>query len=117
MLASDAFFPFPDGVEAAIDAGVVAVVQPGGSVRDDEVVAAATRKAFRSLLRSPALPPLIPGLRTTPGVASRGGVTENAPAARRPVDFGAPGSLLRQDDGRAVRRLDHAGRAERSIQS
>lgn len=41
VLASDAFFPFPDGVEAAIDAGVVAVVQPGGSVRDEEVVAAA----------------------------------------------------------------------------
>ena len=39
-LASDAFFPFPDGVEAAIDAGVAALVEPGGSVRDDEVVAA-----------------------------------------------------------------------------
>ncbi|MEM9798707.1 MAG: bifunctional phosphoribosylaminoimidazolecarboxamide formyltransferase/IMP cyclohydrolase [Planctomycetota bacterium] len=44
VLASDAFFPFPDGVEAAIDAGVVAIVQPGGSVRDDEVVAAANAK-------------------------------------------------------------------------
>lgn len=43
VLASDAFFPFPDGVEAAIDAGVVAIVQPGGSVRDDEVVAAADK--------------------------------------------------------------------------
>jgi len=40
VLASDAFFPFPDGVEAAIDAGVAALVQPGGSVRDDDVVAA-----------------------------------------------------------------------------
>ena len=40
VLASDAFFPFPDGVEAAIDAGVRALVQPGGSVRDDEVIAA-----------------------------------------------------------------------------
>ncbi|MEM8713451.1 MAG: bifunctional phosphoribosylaminoimidazolecarboxamide formyltransferase/IMP cyclohydrolase, partial [Planctomycetota bacterium] len=44
VLASDAFFPFPDGVEAAIDAGIVAIVQPGGSVRDDEVVAAADAK-------------------------------------------------------------------------
>jgi phosphoribosylaminoimidazolecarboxamide formyltransferase / IMP cyclohydrolase len=35
--ASDAFFPFPDGLEVLIDAGVSAVVQPGGSVRDDEV--------------------------------------------------------------------------------
>ena len=41
VLASDAFFPFADGVEAAIAAGVTAVVQPGGSVRDDEVIAAA----------------------------------------------------------------------------
>jgi len=39
-LASDAFFPFPDGVEAAIEAGVVAIVEPGGSVRDEEVIAA-----------------------------------------------------------------------------
>ncbi|HEY1692319.1 MAG TPA: bifunctional phosphoribosylaminoimidazolecarboxamide formyltransferase/IMP cyclohydrolase [Polyangiaceae bacterium] len=41
VLASDAFFPFPDGVEAAVKAGVVAVAQPGGSVKDAEVVAAA----------------------------------------------------------------------------
>jgi phosphoribosylaminoimidazolecarboxamide formyltransferase/IMP cyclohydrolase len=40
-LASDAFFPFRDGVDAAADAGVTAMIQPGGSVRDAEVVAAA----------------------------------------------------------------------------
>jgi phosphoribosylaminoimidazolecarboxamide formyltransferase/IMP cyclohydrolase len=40
-LASDAFFPFPDGPALAIEAGVTAIVQPGGSKRDDEVVAAA----------------------------------------------------------------------------
>ncbi|HEX6882950.1 MAG TPA: bifunctional phosphoribosylaminoimidazolecarboxamide formyltransferase/IMP cyclohydrolase [Planctomycetota bacterium] len=40
VLASDAFFPFPDGVEAAIDAGVTAIVQPGGSMRDKDVIAA-----------------------------------------------------------------------------
>jgi phosphoribosylaminoimidazolecarboxamide formyltransferase/IMP cyclohydrolase len=40
-LASDAFFPFADGPELAIEAGVRAIIQPGGSVRDDEVVAAA----------------------------------------------------------------------------
>ncbi len=40
VLASDAFFPFADGVQAALDAGVRAVVQPGGSKRDDEVIAA-----------------------------------------------------------------------------
>jgi len=41
VLASDAFFPFRDGVDAAAEAGVKAVVQPGGSVRDEEVVGAA----------------------------------------------------------------------------
>tara|TARA_R110002126_G_scaffold28577_6_gene95333 strand:+ start:2515 stop:4098 length:1584 start_codon:yes stop_codon:yes gene_type:complete len=39
VLASDAFFPFPDGVETAIEAGVIALVEPGGSVRDDQVIA------------------------------------------------------------------------------
>ncbi|EMA53699.1 bifunctional phosphoribosylaminoimidazolecarboxamide formyltransferase/IMP cyclohydrolase [Halococcus salifodinae] len=41
VMASDAFFPFPDGIEAAAEAGVEAVVQPGGSVNDDDVIAAA----------------------------------------------------------------------------
>jgi len=41
VMASDAFFPFPDGVQVALRAGVTAVIQPGGSVRDREVVAAA----------------------------------------------------------------------------
>ena len=41
VLASDAFFPFADGIEAAIEAGVTAVIQPGGSIRDAEVIAAA----------------------------------------------------------------------------
>ena len=40
-MASDAFFPFPDGIEAAAQYGITAVVQPGGSVRDEEVIAAA----------------------------------------------------------------------------
>jgi phosphoribosylaminoimidazolecarboxamide formyltransferase/IMP cyclohydrolase len=41
VLASDAFFPFADGIEAAIAAGVTAIIQPGGSIRDAEVIAAA----------------------------------------------------------------------------
>jgi phosphoribosylaminoimidazolecarboxamide formyltransferase/IMP cyclohydrolase len=41
VAASDAFFPFPDGLQVLLDAGVTAVVQPGGSVRDEEVIAAA----------------------------------------------------------------------------
>ncbi|MCU0313194.1 MAG: bifunctional phosphoribosylaminoimidazolecarboxamide formyltransferase/IMP cyclohydrolase [Solirubrobacteraceae bacterium] len=43
-LASDAFFPFADGPEAAMDGGVQAIIQPGGSIRDDEVVAAVNER-------------------------------------------------------------------------
>ena len=39
-VASDAFFPFADGLLAAVEAGATAVIQPGGSIRDDEVIAA-----------------------------------------------------------------------------
>ena len=41
VMASDAFFPFRDGLDAAAEAGISAVIQPGGSVRDDDVIAAA----------------------------------------------------------------------------
>lgn len=41
VMASDAFFPFRDGIDAAHEAGIVAIIQPGGSMRDDEVIAAA----------------------------------------------------------------------------
>lgn len=41
VMASDAFFPFRDGIDAAAEAGIVAVIQPGGSMRDNEVIAAA----------------------------------------------------------------------------
>jgi phosphoribosylaminoimidazolecarboxamide formyltransferase/IMP cyclohydrolase len=43
VLASDAYFPFADGPELAIEAGITAIIQPGGSVRDPEVIAAADR--------------------------------------------------------------------------
>jgi phosphoribosylaminoimidazolecarboxamide formyltransferase / IMP cyclohydrolase len=46
VMASDAFFPFPDAVEVAADAGVSAVVHPGGSVRDDEILATAERRGM-----------------------------------------------------------------------
>ena len=44
VVSSDAFFPFRDGVDALADAGATAVVQPGGSKRDPEVIAAADEK-------------------------------------------------------------------------
>jgi phosphoribosylaminoimidazolecarboxamide formyltransferase/IMP cyclohydrolase len=46
VVASDAFFPFRDGLDAVADAGAVCVIQPGGSVRDDEVVAAANSRGI-----------------------------------------------------------------------
>ncbi len=50
VAASDAFFPFPDGLQVLIDAGVRAVVQPGGSVRDEEVIAAAEAAGVTMLM-------------------------------------------------------------------
>jgi phosphoribosylaminoimidazolecarboxamide formyltransferase/IMP cyclohydrolase len=46
VLGSDAYFPFRDGVDQAADAGVTAIVQPGGSVRDGEVIAAANERGL-----------------------------------------------------------------------
>jgi phosphoribosylaminoimidazolecarboxamide formyltransferase/IMP cyclohydrolase len=43
VAASDAFFPFPDGLEVVASHGATAVIQPGGSVKDEEVIAAANR--------------------------------------------------------------------------
>jgi phosphoribosylaminoimidazolecarboxamide formyltransferase/IMP cyclohydrolase len=43
VMASDAFFPFSDSVEKAADAGIIAIVQPGGSVRDQESIDACNR--------------------------------------------------------------------------
>ena len=45
-VASDAFFPFADGLLAAAEAGATAIIQPGGSIRDDEVIAAADAKGL-----------------------------------------------------------------------
>ncbi len=50
VLASDAFFPFRDGIDAAAAAGIAAVIQPGGSVRDPEVVAAADEHGLAMIL-------------------------------------------------------------------
>jgi phosphoribosylaminoimidazolecarboxamide formyltransferase/IMP cyclohydrolase len=50
VVASDAFFPFADGLEAAVAAGATAVIQPGGSIRDNEVIAAADRAGVAMVL-------------------------------------------------------------------
>ena len=49
-VASDAFFPFRDGLDVVIDAGATCVIQPGGSVRDDEVIAAANERGIAMVL-------------------------------------------------------------------
>lgn len=49
VLVSDAFFPFKDGLEQAAEAGAAAVVQPGGSIRDQEVIDAANEKGIAML--------------------------------------------------------------------
>jgi phosphoribosylaminoimidazolecarboxamide formyltransferase/IMP cyclohydrolase len=46
VVASDAFFPFADGLIAAAEAGVTAIIQPGGSIRDEDVIAAANERGL-----------------------------------------------------------------------
>ena len=76
VVASDAFFPFPDGLLAAAEAGATAVIQPGGSIRDDAVIAAADEAGlamvFTGMRHFPALRrgasvPVVPGIRASPG--------------------------------------------------
>ena len=50
VLASDAFFPFPDNIEMAAEGGIVAIAQPGGSIRDDECIEAADRLGIAMVL-------------------------------------------------------------------
>ena len=50
VLASDAFFPFRDGLDQAAEMGVTAVIQPGGSMRDDEVIAAANEHGIAMVM-------------------------------------------------------------------
>jgi phosphoribosylaminoimidazolecarboxamide formyltransferase/IMP cyclohydrolase len=50
VLASDAYFPFADGPELALEAGISAIIQPGGSVRDGEVIAAAQQAGIAMVM-------------------------------------------------------------------
>jgi phosphoribosylaminoimidazolecarboxamide formyltransferase/IMP cyclohydrolase len=51
-MASDAFFPFRDSVDTAGEAGITAVIQPGGSIRDEEVIAAANEHGMAMVFTS-----------------------------------------------------------------
>ena len=65
VVASDAFFPFADGLLAAASAGATAVIQPGGSIRDEEVIRAADEEGlamvFTGVQALPALMPFVCG--------------------------------------------------------
>ncbi|HSV91181.1 MAG TPA: bifunctional phosphoribosylaminoimidazolecarboxamide formyltransferase/IMP cyclohydrolase, partial [Nitrospiraceae bacterium] len=50
VMASDAFFPFRDGLDAAAQAGITAVIQPGGSIRDAEIIKAADEQGVAMIL-------------------------------------------------------------------
>jgi phosphoribosylaminoimidazolecarboxamide formyltransferase/IMP cyclohydrolase len=50
VMASDAFFPFRDGLDAAAQAGITAVIQPGGSIRDAEIIKAADEQEVAMIL-------------------------------------------------------------------
>jgi phosphoribosylaminoimidazolecarboxamide formyltransferase/IMP cyclohydrolase len=50
VLASDGFFPFADNIELAAEAGITAIIQPGGSVRDPEVIEAANRHGLAMVM-------------------------------------------------------------------
>ena len=50
IMASDAFFPFRDGIDAAAQSGISAVIQPGGSIRDQEIVQAADEQHMAMVL-------------------------------------------------------------------
>ena len=52
VLASDAFFPFPDGIELAAQHGITAIAQPGGSVKDKEAIAAADKAGVAMVFTS-----------------------------------------------------------------
>ena len=62
VVASDAFFPFADGVEAAIEAGATAIIQPGGSIRDEEVIAAADKAGIAMVFTGHAAFPALGGM-------------------------------------------------------
>ena len=50
VMASDAFFPFRDGLDAAAQAGITAVIQPGGSIRDAEIIKAADEQGLAMIM-------------------------------------------------------------------
>ena len=91
--ASDAFYPFPDGVEVCLAAGVTAFVQPGGSMRDAEVVAPRTGSAPRCCSRGCATSATeLASLASRPGSPRR--TARHIIGAWTPSDAGVPRAAL-----------------------
>ena len=106
VLASDAFFPFRDGIDAAAEAGVSAVIEPGGSVRDAEVTAAADEHGMAMVFtRNAALPAL-----------TRGGRRDSRAPPRASQEAGSVRIRQRTDASRGlpIRSGSHAGPAART---
>ena len=69
VLASDAYFPFPDGIQAAAGAGITAIIQPGGSIRDEMAIEVADRHHMAMVFTGPpALPALMDGIEPVGGI-------------------------------------------------
>ena len=84
VVASDAFFPFADGLLSAVEAGATAVIQPGGSMRDDEVIAAADAHGIAMVFTGSGISgiePLVRRIRRRPehGHAAEQGTEESSP--------------------------------------
>ena len=98
-MASDAFFPFPDALEVAADAGCSAVIHPGGSKGDEDVLAAAEGAAWRSSSPGPA----------TSGTSSRRVLEREHQGSQQPVEL----AVLRLAQRREQRVLLFAGGFDR----
>ena len=111
--ASDAFYPFPDGIEAAAEAGVAVIIQPGGSVQDEENIAKADELGVAMVFTGEtALPPLS---RSAPCVCavSSGATAGSSPGERRRE--AAPVSAVMMPGGRwRTRCSPTSSRASRS---
>jgi hypothetical protein len=84
VMASDAFFPFADGLEAGIEAGITAVIQPGGSRRDDEVIAAADKAGIAMVFTGSAPLPALELRKLADIVLDMGVIEEPCPLGLTP---------------------------------
>ena len=106
VAASDGFFPFRDGVDVLAAAGITAIVEPGGSIRDDEVIAAANERRYRDHVHQQEAFPTLSALilsGTTVATAVRADVADRVTALRqRGRGVGLATLLVGNDPGSQV---------------